>query len=282
MSALSLILATVDRVKEPAYCLATLARQSCKDFEVIVVDQNMDGRLDAMIAEYAEHISIKHIKTPIRGLSRARNLGLKAMQGDIVGFADDDGWYPADTVASVIEWFDSHAGYAGLSGCCLDADGRHSQVQWLKHAHDIDWRNAWRSLTSFSLFLRKSAVHATGEFDEMLGVGSGTPWGSAEEMDYALRILQQGLMLRYEPSIIVYHPPSVLEFDTESWRRARSYGGGMGRVIKKHRLPHWFFVRSLIRACGGCTLGLLRANTGMARFHMNVLMGRWAGWRSLK
>ena len=44
---LSLILATYGRAAEIERLFDSLAQQSCRDFEVLVVDQNQDERLEA-------------------------------------------------------------------------------------------------------------------------------------------------------------------------------------------------------------------------------------------
>ena len=42
-----------------------------------------------------------------------------------------------------------------------------------------------------------------GGFDEELGLGSGTPWHSGEEIDYLVRALATGAHLEYDPSLVV-------------------------------------------------------------------------------
>lgn len=59
----SLILCTLNRVEEVAEFFQSLVIQTFKDFECIVVDQNEDDRLDSIIKEYSDKITIKHIKS---------------------------------------------------------------------------------------------------------------------------------------------------------------------------------------------------------------------------
>ena len=48
---------------------------------------------------------------------------------------------------------------------------------------------------SILLELVTPVVEAVGAFDETLGPGAGTPWGSGEDTDYHLRILKAGFDL---------------------------------------------------------------------------------------
>src|SRR5271166_2242893 len=103
---LSLIIATLGRVTELDRLLASLDRQTYKDFEVIVVDQNLDDRLLPLLREH-KRLSIHRLRSSA-GLSRARNAGMRAAKGDIFCFPDDDCWYPDQLLAIVSEWFEMH------------------------------------------------------------------------------------------------------------------------------------------------------------------------------
>src|SRR5271166_3162469 len=102
----SLIVATVNRVAELDRLLTSLDRQTYKEFEVIVVDQNPNDRLVPLLAKHPR-LSIKHLRCE-RGLSRARNAGLQVAKGEIVAIPDDDCWYPDRLLESVTAWFASH------------------------------------------------------------------------------------------------------------------------------------------------------------------------------
>src|SRR5271167_276402 len=80
----SLILATVGRTSELRPFLEHLQEQSHKNFELIVVDQNADGRLLPLIEPCKSRFPVIHCRSAI-GLSRARNVGLTLVSGDIIG-----------------------------------------------------------------------------------------------------------------------------------------------------------------------------------------------------
>ncbi|MGH8316235.1 MAG: glycosyltransferase family A protein, partial [Steroidobacterales bacterium] len=112
---LSLIVATVGRETELARCLSSLAAQSRQAFEVVLVDQNDDDRVAALLDRQRAPFPLVHVRTR-PGLSHARNVGLTMAGGHIVGFPDDDCWYDADTVARVLQFFAGRPDAQGLSG----------------------------------------------------------------------------------------------------------------------------------------------------------------------
>jgi glycosyltransferase involved in cell wall biosynthesis len=99
---ISLLVATLGRVDELNRLLASLENQDA-GFEVLVVDQNPDDRLAPVLAAHSR-LAARHLRSE-RGLSRARNVGLRAAQGDLIAIPDDDCWYPAGLLARVEEWF---------------------------------------------------------------------------------------------------------------------------------------------------------------------------------
>ena len=92
----SLVLATVDRSDELERFMFHLNQQICRDFELIVVDQNQDNRVELILAPYFDKFPILHIKSNELGASKGRNMGFKYVSGEIIGFPDDDCWYASD------------------------------------------------------------------------------------------------------------------------------------------------------------------------------------------
>ncbi|HTW94346.1 MAG TPA: glycosyltransferase family A protein, partial [Tepidisphaeraceae bacterium] len=96
----SLIVPTVDRVAELERLLTSLQRQTLRDFEVLVVDQNADDRVTTVIERCGKRLSIVHLRCQ-RGTSRARNLGIRRAAGTVMAFPDDDCWYPPDVLEEI-------------------------------------------------------------------------------------------------------------------------------------------------------------------------------------
>jgi GT2 family glycosyltransferase len=276
----SLILATVGRTEEIQQLLNSLCAQTYQKFEVIVVDQNPGDGLTHLLAEYADRLSIRHIRSA-RGASRARNVGLHHTTGDIIGFPDDDCWYAPDLLESVVRHLSKHCEWSGVTGRAVTRDGEPSSGRWDPWPGAITRYNVWGRAIEFSFFLRKSAIYGK-RFDESLGVGAGTRWGAGEGSDLLLQVLQDGFKIYYEPTLTVNHPEwGKAPYTPTVCAKARSYGSGIGRVLRKHNYPLWAVAYQLIRPLGGAVLAVLNRNFGKSRYHWAIFAGRAAGWMRL-
>lgn len=273
----SLILATVGRSEEVARFLASLDAQDYRDFELIVIDQNDDERLTPLLKVYRDRFKFLHVRSA-RGLSRARNVGLKLAGGDVIAFPDDDCWYPAGLLAKVAGVLESDSGIDGVTGRFTDGDGR-TEGRWLDRSMPLNRYNIWRGAISFSIFLRRRVVDAVGQFNDSLGVGAGTPWGASEETDYLLRSLQHGFKLKYLHDLVLHHPVKTVHFDEGACNRQQKYEAGIGRVMRMNDYPFWYFPAACLRTCCGIVLALARGDLPRARFKYVSVMARMRGWR---
>jgi len=272
----SLILATVGRTAEIDRFFKSLQSQNYVNFEVIVVDQNEDKRLDPILAVYHQFMDIIHVKSA-KGLSKARNVGLKYITGDVVAFPDDDCWYPVDILEKVRDVLIS-SDLDGISCRCVDINGNDSVGIFTKEHGIIDMYNVWNRSTSATIFLKSSVIKRINPpFDESLGVGSGTIYGSGEDIDLVINAIKAGAKIYYTPEIQVFHPNPTLVYNDKTIKRAFSYGCGLGKVLKKHNYPVWYKSKVLIRPLGGCVLSLLALKVSKARYHMNAFIGRLRG-----
>ncbi len=273
----SLVIGTMARTTPFERFLHSLDAQSHRDFELIVVDQNPDDRLVPMVRAFKKRFTLCHMKSD-RGLSRARNAGMKNTTGDVVAFPDDDCWYPPELLERVASFFKRNPEWDGITGRPTDELGRCSMGRFDSHPGRVSRLTLWTRLTSFTIFLKRHVVNATGEFDTTLGVGSGTPWGSAEEMDYIIRALRKGFRLWYDPSLVVFHPLTVPQYDDNAANRYLYYGAGAGRVLRLHMYPLRFVARFLLRPLGGAVIGICLMNYSRARYHLNGFRGRLRGY----
>jgi glycosyltransferase involved in cell wall biosynthesis len=263
----SLIVASIDRVTELERLLSSLEAQTYRHFEVIIVDQNPDDRLVPLLSRHSRLV-IRHLRSK-PGLSRARNVGLRAVQGEIVAIPDDDCWYPAWLLESITAWFAAHSEFGILSTTSRNAENIPVGPKWPATARACTKADVWRCAVSTAIFLRSSVCQAVGGFDENIGVGANSKYQSGEETDYVLRGLERGFRMWYEPSLTVHHPPvdSVYRLRRTSYQ----FGLGAGYVLKAHRYPVHLVSGEFIRSFGGATISLLKGD--IARAHAYLLRG---------
>jgi len=213
----SLVLATKHRVQELERFLESLSSQSYTDFELILVDQNVDNRLVELINLYNQKFPITHIKCTESGVSRARNQGLEHIKGDLFGFPDDDCVYPSDFLAKVERFFNQDLNWDGLIINILDLEEDKESMLYLpENAGIVDYEKGWIVGMTAALFFR--STYQKVRFDE--NMGPGTPWGGAEDVDYLYRCLDAGAKTYFDPEIIIRHPtPAKIYSIPQSMRR---------------------------------------------------------------
>jgi len=272
----SILLATCGRTQELHQLFRSLLAQTWRDFEVIVIDQNPDDRLLEVLEPYAGQLTLRYLRSA-PGHSRAFNAGLARITGDIIAFPDDDCWYDPDLLERVERLFRENPGWNGITGREIVPPGFSSGGRWDSRPGLMTRWNVWRRAITFSIFLRRSAVEGAW-FDESLGVGAGSPWGAGEETDYLLRAIERGHSIYYDPSLGVWHRGRSGPYSPQVFAKARHYGMGIGRVLRKHRYPLHFVAYHLVRPFGGALLYLSEGQPQRARYHWSIFSGRVNGW----
>lgn len=273
----SLIVATVGRCEELERFLSAVARQSYRHFEVIIVDQNPDDRLDSIVARYRDGMTVVHVRCS-KGVSKARNMGLRHSRGEIIAFPDDDCWYSLSLLTSIVSGFEDHPVWDGMTGRIVNETGALSgDARFDSDPGYLTLANVWRRTCAATLFLKQETVAAIGYFDEELGPGAGTPWGGAEDIDYPARAIKAGRKIYYDPEIRVFHPDLSVDAQADGLRRAYTYGAGIGRVWMKQRFPIRIIGYYLLRPLVGVGVSLVTGRWMQARYRWAAFQGRLAG-----
>ena len=217
-------------------------------------------------------------------MSKARNIGLQHAKGDVITFPDDDCWYPSQLLEVVDILLTHHPDIDSVSGQTgqepLELNRSATQTRSLGNFLHGSIQVA-QVPGPWGLFLRKPVVEHVGGFDEPLGPGAGTLWGSGEDTDYYLRVFRAGFNLFFSPDVVVYHPVAAQYYvDRSDLTRSYRYGAGRTRVWKRHRLPFWYFAYEAVRSAIGVVLSLLQARGSKAVWHWGAFRGKLRGWFS--
>ena len=96
MSKISLILPVYNGSQRIIQCLNSIVGQSYTDFDLLIIDDGSKDNSACLIEEYLDGLNdnIKHkitfIKQENKGVSKTRNLGIQMVNGEWIGFIDQD------------------------------------------------------------------------------------------------------------------------------------------------------------------------------------------------
>ena len=171
-----------------------------QDFKVLVIDQSSDEQTSAAITEWLSDPRFRYIRTPTRGLSRARNIALAENESPVLAFTDDDCEPSAGWLQSFVDALQSSKrpamAFSPVSSpvtCGSDSRARGSAPEWrptAEHRRRSAWRQPCVGGIGASMALTARAIKRVGGFEPLLGRGSPTVGG--EECDYAFRLVANG------------------------------------------------------------------------------------------
>ena len=143
--------------------------------------------------------------------------------------------------------------------------------------------SACGGVLDYSVFLHRDLVLQVGEFDEALGLGSGTSWWAGEITDYMLRSFKAGYRIYYEPALQIYHPGPMQVIKASGFSLAKTYhySMGKGRVLRKSNAPLWFVAYQCVKPLGNSLLGLIQQRPEKQQISWSVLQGIIQGWRGV-
>jgi glycosyltransferase involved in cell wall biosynthesis len=277
--ALSVIVSTLGRHQELAGLLRSLRGQSSQDFELILVDQNPQPGLAALVEdEPLSPFPTRYLHTPDeKGLSRGRNRGLAVASGEFVVFPDDDCWYPANFIELGIRKL-RDGPWDALTGRPTGEDGKPIHGRFEARAQQITRSNVWTTQIEWIAFWRRDLLVRLGGFDELIGLGAASPWQSAEGQDLMLRALAAGARCWYDPDLNAHDKGfDRRQADAAFVAKARAYGRGLGHVMRKHRVGYRTSLYYLSRSVGGSIIAAISRELPLARFHAATAVGRLEG-----
>lgn len=276
--ALSLVVTTIGRPADFARLLASIEQSPVADrVQLVVCDQSSDQSCARVLQESGTAVDWA-ATTSGRGASRGRNAGLELVTAPLVGFPDDNCWYPAETLGRVIDAFAADEGLAGLSGQQRTLDGRPSMLRWLPAPGPVTRSNFMRTSIMSTMFFRTSVLAEVGTFDEGMGVGSSGWYGAGEESDLVIRVLDAGGRVHYDPELVVLQDEPRDEADDAFVRKMLRYGCGNGHLWRVHGLSRRQLLWYSARKAGAVAVRTARGHRALARADIAYLRGTWAGW----
>lgn len=277
---ISLVLATLGRDWEVGIFLKSLNAQTYKNFELIVIDQNKDGKIDAILQPYLDSLAIKHVKVNFTGNARARDYGIGLAQGRIIAFPDDDCAYEANVLEKVVREFTGREGLAILVAGSYDFSSSRFSIGVNSHKPQYFSRFQMMGVEFTQFFDREKIDRKQFHLDHDFGIGSKYSGGEGFELLY--RLLRSGCKAFYTPKIKIYHA------DKDHYKLGTSrmlmYSTGVGAYIRKfanqkdvfilYYIVRKMFVAPLLKML----VALLLLNPKKMAYYFYNLVGIWRGF----
>ncbi len=274
---LSLVVSTIGRPEDLRRLLRSLETSTAADrLELVLCDQAAD-RASTRVLEESGTAIVWSATTSGRGASRGRNAGLRIARAPIVGFPDDNCWFPVTTAEDVLAAFAAYPGLAGLSGQQQTLDGRGSMLRWAPTARPVTRTNFLHTSIMSTMFLRRAVMDEVGWFDEGVGVGAEGWYGAGEESDLLLRVLDAGGRVDYVPDVVVLQDEPRDDRDPAFVDKMLRYGCGNGHLWRVHRLSRAQLAYYSARKVAGLAVRTARGRPDLARADLAFLRGTWAG-----
>lgn len=125
-------------------CLDSIASQTVKPLEVILVDNNSTDKSVQIARKYP---FVKVISEKNQGIGFARNSGFNAAKGDIIGRIDADTKLALDWIDQVLKYFAAHPAASAVTGDC--------------YFYDFPMRRSFHSLHKFIYYRLQKWIAGT-------------------------------------------------------------------------------------------------------------------------
>ncbi len=199
---ISVVIPTFNRKESVLQLVDDVCRQEGVDFEVIVVDDaSRDGTVEAIRERFPMVVILQNDKN--QGVCVARNRGIRQAQGSVVVGFDSDVRVPDRKMLSkVAAFFCQTPDVDGVSFRLFLEDSTTDDVDRWWHPVPIARYANQNFLTDYfsgtAFAFRTRVLREIGMFPEIV-------YQHSEEMWVALRLLDHGSNLAYEPDLWVLH-----------------------------------------------------------------------------
>lgn len=102
----SVIIPTYNRQAYVGKAIESVLSQTYSPFELLVVDDGSTDDTSALLKAYQGRIKV--LRQSNRGVSAARNRGIRSARGAFIALLDSDDYWQPDKLALQMDWFDAH------------------------------------------------------------------------------------------------------------------------------------------------------------------------------
>ncbi len=207
---ISVLVCTRNRGEKIGPCVRSILASPLADMELLVVVQSDDDGTQRAVEAFRDP-RLRYLRTPTRGLARARNVGIRASSGGVVLFTDDDCIAEPDWPGAILEEFDADPEVGAVYGRVLPL-GKGKPGEHCPTVMESTERRVVRNLEESTheavghgnnMAFRRELFARFGLYLEWLG--AGTPMRGGEDAEFTFRVLWAGTKVLYTPKALAHH-----------------------------------------------------------------------------
>ena len=258
----SVIIPVYNRPDEARELLESLCAQTCRDFEVVIVEDGSAIPCKEVAEAYADRLDIHYYVKENGGPGRARNYGVERARGEYVLILDSDAVLPEGYIAAVEDELEREPAdaFGGPDRAHPDFTPMQKAINYAMTSFFTTGgiRGGKKKLDkfyprSFNMGVRREVYQALGGFSDMR---------FGDDIDFSTRIFKGGYRCRLFPEAWVWHKRRT---DLKKFFK-QVHNSGIARIHLSKRHPGTLKLVHLLPAVFtlGCALLLVLAAVAAA------------------
>jgi len=256
----SVIIPVYNRPQEVKEILRSLAAQTVKDFEVIIVEDGSAMRCEDIVDIFRDQLRIEYFFKPNTGPGPSRNAGFARAKGNYFVVFDSDCILPSDYFAIVSKALEENHwdAWGGPDKAHEDFTLRQramgytmSSVLTTGGIRGGKKHLGWFQPRSFNMGISRKVFEATKgfKFDRF-----------AEDIEFSIRMKKAGFNVGLIPDAFVYHKRRI-DFK-QFFNQVYNFGKGRALIGRVHpeeiKITHWFPTFFFLGSVGLLILPLIK------------------------
>jgi O-antigen biosynthesis protein len=282
-ASIAVVIATRNRTEVLRRCLMSIARQTVKPAQIIVVDNapSDDQTESLLVGPFGIEYGIQYVREERPGLAIAHNAALPLLASVFAAFTDDDVVTDERWLEQLLRGFSAHCDVACVTGLIAPAELETREQLWTEdyigftkgyspRLFDLTYNAVSSPLYPFAagrlgsganMAFRVDYLRRVGGFDGSLGTGTMSCGG--DDLAAFHEVIMSGMKLAYEPGAIVRH----FHNRTPAAIRRQMVGYGVGLTA---------YLTSVVSRRPSSVFTMIWRGPSML-WHMMRRSSRWAG-----
>lgn len=215
----------MNRAKYLEDTLASLGKQTFKDFEIILVNGPSTDNTEEVVKKF----DLKYFHTDKANICISRNIGVKNSDGELISFIDDDAIPDKNWLKDIVDYYNKYKSdkIGAIGGTVFNFDG--SELQF-KHGYIGIWGEVnqisdfdknynspkgyyFNTVIGVNSTFQKDALLSIGAFDEEIEY-------QHDESDVCIRLIKAGYKVIGIENAVVFHKfaPSAIRDDNKKFK----------------------------------------------------------------